>query len=141
MPKEQPLRQHAQRIIGNGVWTGCKGKLDENNYHATIDRRSFIPLLFFGIGSFKMKVVIKAAAMALAAVGISSAAATPTSDHVGRTTEDAAGVARGTAPFGLSFEDLRVGPTGKVSPEVGSTELPVQMAENNGCRANTDCGK
>jgi hypothetical protein len=51
-----------------------------------------------------------------------------------RTMEDTAATPQGSAPFGLSFEDLRIGPTGKVPVAIGSTDLPVQMAENTHCR-------
>ena len=46
-----------------------------------------------------------------------------------------------SAPFGRSFEDLRVGLTGKVSAEVGYLELPVRVADDAKCAINNNCGK
>jgi hypothetical protein len=74
----------------------------------------------------EMKSLIRTAAVAVAAVGISNI--TPTSLHVGQITEDTAGASQGRASYGLSFEDLRVGPTGKVPVEVG--KLPVRVVQN-----------
>lgn len=79
-----------------------------------------------------MKALIRTAAVAVAAAGLSNV--TPASAHVNQTAERAPGAQLATAPFGLSFEDLRVGPTGKVSAEVGSTELPVRVADNPSCK-------
>ncbi len=70
-----------------------------------------------------MKGLVKAAAVALAAAGISSAVAA--SD---RTTEGAAGVPQIGGGTGLSFEDLRVDPRGKLPALIGSPWVPVPVA-------------
>ncbi len=66
-----------------------------------------------------MKGLVKTAAVALAAAGISSAMAAPDC-----AAEGMANVPQLSEGTGLSFEDLRVGPTGKVRVGIGSTELP-----------------
>lgn len=75
-----------------------------------------------------MKVLVKTAAVALAAAGISSAVAAPD-----RATEANVPQISGT---GLSFEDLRVNPMGKVPVVVGTAKMPLQHAENciNTCK-------
>ena len=74
-----------------------------------------------------MKGLVKTAAVALAAAGISSAVAA--SD---RTTEGTAEVPQISGGTGLSFEDLRVDPMGKVPVGIGSTKARWQHAENCG---------
>lgn len=69
----------------------------------------------------------KMAALALAAAGTSNVAATPD-----RTTENAAIATQIGGGTGLSFEDLRVGPNGKVAVGVGPTTVPVRVADNSG---------
>ena len=78
-----------------------------------------------------MKSLVKTAAVALAAAGISSAVAAPA-----RTTEDAARVPQISGGTGLSFEDLQVSPMGKVPVGIGAARLPMQHAENciNNCK-------
>jgi hypothetical protein len=88
-----------------------------------------------------MRSLFKRAAVVLAAVaaGISTAAAaisntvpTPSllPDH---STKDVAGVPEISGGTGLSFEDLRVGPMGKVSGETGSVKAPVRVAADGQC--------
>jgi hypothetical protein len=84
-----------------------------------------------------MKAIISTAAVAIAAVGLSNIP--PATAHLDQTAERATGGRLASTPFGLSFEDLRVGLTGKASAEVGSTELPVRVAQNAGCRTNSNC--
>ena len=72
-----------------------------------------------------MKSLVKTAAVALAAAGISSAVAAPA-----RTTEDTARVPQISGGTGLSYEDLRVNPMGKVQVGIGAARLPMQHAEN-----------
>jgi hypothetical protein len=67
-----------------------------------------------------MKSLVKTAAVALAAAGISSAVAAPD-----RTTEDMARVPQVSGGTGLSFEDLRVDPSGKVP---GATGVPARLS-------------
>ena len=73
-----------------------------------------------------MKGLVKTAAAALAAAGISSAVAA--SDR----TTGAAEVSQISGGTGLSFEDLRVNLMGKVPVEIGSTKAQWQHAENCG---------
>jgi hypothetical protein len=82
-----------------------------------------------------MKNLVKTAAIALtAAAGISSAAAgisntvSISSLYPDHTTEDAAKALQTAGGTGLSFEDLRVGPMGKVAVDLGSIEVPVRVA-------------
>jgi hypothetical protein len=80
-----------------------------------------------------MKSLLKTAAVALAAAaGISNAAAgiSNTAPLYPDPTTDAAKVPQISGGTGLSFEDLRVGPVGKVAVEIGSTKAPVRMADN-----------
>jgi hypothetical protein len=71
-----------------------------------------------------MKGLVKTAVVALAAaVGISSAVAAPD-----RTTEGTARVPQISGRTGLSFEDLRVDPKGKVAIGIVSTGVPVRLA-------------
>jgi hypothetical protein len=72
-----------------------------------------------------MKGLVKTAAVALAAAGISSAVAAPD-----RTTEDAAKVPQISGATGLSFEDLRVNQLGKVPVGIAAARVPMQHAEN-----------
>ncbi len=72
-----------------------------------------------------MKGLVKTAAVALAVAGISSAAAAPD-----RTTEDTAKVPQISGGTGLSFEDLRVSPMGKVPVGIVAARMPVQHVEN-----------
>jgi hypothetical protein len=82
-----------------------------------------------------MKGLVGAAVVASVAAGVPSAPAAPD-----RKAEDAArapGISGGT---GLSFEDLRAGPTGKVAARIGNTEVPVRVADNSTCNPmNTGC--
>jgi len=84
-----------------------------------------------------MNGLVKSAAVALAAAGISSAVAAPD-----RTTEDTARVPQISGGTGLSFEDLRVGPMGKVAVGIGSTGVPVRVAADTPCNpiTNSNCG-
>ena len=84
-----------------------------------------------------MKGLVKTAAVALAAAGISSAVAAPD-----RTTEGTAIAPQIGGATGLSFEDLRVGPAGKVAVRIGATKVPVRVADNTPCNpvTNTNCG-
>ncbi len=75
-----------------------------------------------------MKGLVRTAAVAIAAAGISSALAAPDP-----TAEDTARVTRISGETGLSFEDLRVGPMGKVLVAIGSTEVPVRVAGDTPC--------
>jgi len=78
-----------------------------------------------------MKGVAKTAAVALAAAvaGISSALAAPD-----RTTQqDTAKVPQISEGTGLSFEDLRVGPAGKVRVGIGATKAPGRMYADGTC--------
>lgn len=78
-----------------------------------------------------MKGLAKTAAVALAAVaGISSALAAPD-----RTTQDTAKVPQISEGTGLSFEDLRVGPAGKVRVGIGATKVPGRMFADGKCEA------
>lgn len=77
-----------------------------------------------------MKDLVKKAVVALAVAGISSAAAAPD-----RTTEGAAKGPEKSGGTGLSFEDLRVAPTGKVPVRIGSTAVPQRVAGDN-CAPN-----
>ncbi len=70
-----------------------------------------------------MKGLVKAAAVALAAAGISNAVAAPDG-----TAEGMAKVPQLTEGTGLSFEDLRVDPRGKVPTRIGSPVVPVPLA-------------
>jgi hypothetical protein len=84
-----------------------------------------------------MKGLAKTAAVALAAVaGISSAVAAPD-----RATEGTGGVPQISGGTGLSFEDLRVDPRGKVRVGIGSTEVPVRVAGQTPCDITTTNGK
>lgn len=85
-----------------------------------------------------MKTLIRTAAVAVAAAGFPSVVS-PVSAHVSQTAEGAEGGRLASAPFGLSLEDLRVGLSGKVSSEVGSTEVPVRIATDIKCRTNSNC--
>jgi hypothetical protein len=73
-----------------------------------------------------MKGLVKTAAVSLAAAGISSAVAA--SDRTIEGTAEVPQINRGT---GLSFEDLRVGPMGKVAVGIGATRVPVRVAGDN----------
>jgi hypothetical protein len=75
-----------------------------------------------------MKNLVKTTVVALAAAGISSALAAP--DRNGEVAPVAPQISGGT---GLSFEDLRVGPMGKVRVGIGSTEKPVRVAAQTPC--------
>lgn len=89
-----------------------------------------------------MKSLIKRAAVALAAAvaGIANATAGvsntehPPSLHPDQSTKGVAGLPQGRGATGLSLEDLRVGPTGKVPAEVGSVGVPVRVAEDTKCK-------
>jgi hypothetical protein len=77
-----------------------------------------------------MKGLIKTAALVVATAGLSGGS--PASANIS-PTEDVKGARLASAPFGLSFEDLRVGLIGKVSAEVGSCKLPVRVATDGRC--------
>lgn len=76
-----------------------------------------------------MKGLIKAAALVVTAAGLSGVS--PVSANIS-PTEDVKGARLASTSFGLSFEDLRVGLTGKVSAEVGF-KLPVRVATDGRC--------
>jgi len=82
-----------------------------------------------------MKSLVKrlAVALAAAAAGIPNAVLPP-SLHSDRSTEDVATVPGLTGETGLSFEELRVGPMGKVPAEIGPVEVPTRVAANPDCR-------
>jgi hypothetical protein len=79
-----------------------------------------------------MKGLVKTAAVALAATGISNTVP-PLFLYPDHTTEITAEAPQRGGGTGLSFEDLRVGPMGKVRVGIGSTEVPVRVAENSSC--------
>ena len=82
-----------------------------------------------------MKGFVKTAAIALAAAGLSSgAAAVP--DPVAEDTAKVPQISGGT---GLSFEDLRVNPMGKVPVGIESPPVRVQHAENCSPTTNSNC--
>lgn len=81
-----------------------------------------------------MKGLVKTAAVALAAAGISSALAAPD-----RTTEDTAKVPQISGGTGLSFEDLRVNPMGKVPVGIAASRVPVQHVDNCSTITNNNC--
>jgi hypothetical protein len=81
-----------------------------------------------------MKGLVKTAAVALAAAGISSAVAAPD-----RTTEDTTKVSQVSGGTGLSFEDLRVNTIGKVPVGVKAPRAFVQHAENCSPTTNSNC--
>jgi hypothetical protein len=68
--------------------------------------------------------------------GTSSAVAAPD-----RKTEDVARAAHMSGGTGLSFDDLRVGLTGKVTARVGPAEVSAWMAENSTCNPGPDSNK
>jgi hypothetical protein len=74
-----------------------------------------------------MKTLVQTAVVALAATAISNAVPA-SSAYVDRTTEDTVSGPQITGATGLSFEDLRVGPTGKAAVEIGPIEVPVLVA-------------
>ncbi len=81
-----------------------------------------------------MKGFVKTAAVALAAAGISSAVAAPNS-----TAEGPAKVPQISGGTGLSFEDLRVNPMGKVPVRVEAPRARLQHAENCSPTTNSNC--
>jgi hypothetical protein len=90
-----------------------------------------------------MKSLMKRAAVALAAAvaGISNATAGVSNTELSpslQPDQSAKGVAgvlpQGSGGTGLSLEDLRVGPTGKVPADIGSVGVPVRVAEDSKCK-------
>ena len=81
-----------------------------------------------------MKGLVKIAAVALAAAGISSAVAAPD-----RTAEDTTKVPQISGGTGLSFDDLRVNLMGKVPVGIGGPRARVQHAENCSPTTNSNC--
>ncbi len=81
-----------------------------------------------------MKSLVKTAVVALAAAGISSAMAAPD-----RTTEGTARVPQISGGTGLSFEDLRVSPMGKVPVGIEASRVPVQHVDNCSTITSNNC--
>lgn len=75
---------------------------------------------------------------------VASNAVPPQTANTGYAAREAPRVSHGIDGKGLSFEDLRVDPLGKVPSEIGSAVVPARMAgPNSGCsggdRLNSDC--